>query len=119
MKAAQFWILMVCSTLIAIMLLQQIHLTRKLYQQERTMGDSQEEAARGPVYEKAWQNIAIRIYEVGANDPALQDVLKKENIAIHPNASSAPSAPGAPTAPEQVPIVNPPVPAPTPHTFGD
>jgi hypothetical protein len=114
MKVAQFWILLICSSLIGILLMSQIYLTRKLYQQERVFGDNQEDAAAAPVYEKAWKNLAIRIYEAGLNDPALLDVLKSESIGIHPNTVGTP---GAPVAPGQVPTTNAPS-AVAPRPFG-
>jgi Na+-transporting NADH:ubiquinone oxidoreductase subunit NqrC len=111
MKATQFWILLACSLIISLLLGSQIYLTRELYQQERVLGDNQEDAAVAPVYEKAWKNLAIRIYEAGRSDPALLDVLKSESIGIQPSSMQPPGTPG------QTPATNAPG-AVAPHPSG-
>jgi len=108
MKATQFWILLICSLVICALLLKEFLLSRTLYYQERNMGDAEEIAASGSSYEAAWKQLAIRIYEVGHQDPELMNVLKSENIGVHQappavNATSPPSTAEPPGYPAPVP----------------
>jgi hypothetical protein len=113
MRALQFWILLLGSTVVSILLIKQVFLSRSLYQQERVLADSQQSAQSGQAYENGWKQLAVHIYEVSPADPALGAVLKTENIVIHAHSSSAPkSAPpdAVPPASTNLPSGLPPAP---------
>jgi len=100
MRGLQFWILLLGSSFVSILLIKEISLSRALYQEERQLADSQETAAAGQGYETAWKQLAIHLYQASHQDPTLSDVLKTEKIVIRTTTSPTPvpPAPGA-TAP--------------------
>jgi hypothetical protein len=101
MRAAQFWILLLGSSFVSVLLIKQIFLNRDFNQEQRVLVESQQTASTGPAYENAWKQLALHIYQGSRQDPALAEVLKKENVEIHPNpAAGADSAPATtPSAP--------------------
>jgi hypothetical protein len=110
MRALQFWILVLGSSFVSILFVREIFLSRDLTDDQRQLVADQETVSQGAAFENAWKQIAIRIYQVGNQDPALMELLKQENVGIHadaaPNAGSAPaSAPSAPPTSSQTPIV--------------
>jgi hypothetical protein len=106
MRGFQFWILVLGSSLVSILLIKQIFLNHALRQEQRLLVDSQEAASNGPAFESAWKQLAVHIYQVGRQDPALLQVLKKENVGVHPNPNAG-SALGAPPSAPAVPSKSP------------
>jgi len=109
MRAAQFWILLLGSSFVSVLLIKQIFLNRALDQEQRLLVESQEIASTGSTYENAWKQLARYIYQAGRRDPALAEVLKKENVEAHENpvanAGSAPApTPSTPPASSQTPV---------------
>ena len=84
------------SSLVSVLLIKQIFLGRALDQERRLLVDCQETVSTGPGFENAWKQLAIHIYQVGRQDPALAEVLKKENVEIHSNAAAGVGSAGAP-----------------------
>jgi len=101
MRTFQFWILIFASTVVCGLMLKQVFLMRELTQLERTMSESQDTIKNGSQFENAWKQLAMRLYQTGQHDPAILDLLKKENVEVHaaqPPAAGA-SAPAAPVSP--------------------
>jgi len=105
MRAIQFWILLLGSSLVSVLLIKQIFLSRALNVEQRVLLDSQEVASTGNEYESAWKQLAIHIYQASHQDPALTEVLKNENVMVQ-------GGPAAGTG--SVPAVTPSAPALTP-----
>jgi len=103
MKAAQFWILLLGSSFVSFLFIQEIFLSRALNQEQRQLLDDRETISTGAAYENAWKQLAVHIYEASRQDPALAEVLKNEKVEIHPK-----TAPGAASAPETTPPAPPP-----------
>lgn len=89
MRTFQFWILIVTSTVVCGLMLKQVFLLRELNQLERTLSDSQAVIKDGSQYENAWKQLAMRLYQTGRQDPAVIELLKKENVEIHPTQPAA------------------------------
>ena len=109
MRQSQFWILLLCSSFLSVLLIKQIFLSRALDQEQRFLVDSQETIATGPKFENAWKQLALRIYQADSQDPALAQLLKNENVEIHEKsdagAGSAPgAAPSVPPASSKTPV---------------
>ena len=114
MRTFQYWILLLGSFFVSVLLIRQAFLTRDLNQVHDQLIENQETISRGAAFENAWKKLATRIYLVGKEDPALMELLKKENIGIHaesaPNTGSAPAPThSAPPASSKTPVapVNP------------
>jgi hypothetical protein len=107
MRALQFWILLLGSSFVSFLFITQIFLTRSLIQEQRVLAESRETVSQGAEYENVWHQLATRIYQAGNQDPALADILKKENIAVHPNASTSAGSAPAPPASTQTPVAPP------------
>jgi hypothetical protein len=110
MRALQFWILLLGSSFVSVLLIKQIFLSRDLNQEHRLLVDSQETASSGPAWEKAWQQVAMRIYRASRQDPVLAGVLKNENVEVHTAPPANPGAepdttPAAPSASSKAPVV--------------
>ena len=116
MRSLQFWILLLSSSFVSILLIKQIFLSRALNLEQRQLVDSQETASTASGYENLWKQLALHIYQASRQDPTLAGVLKNEKVEVHPTApaasdatpnptSSAPSASSkAPTAPLPPPV---------------
>jgi hypothetical protein len=116
MRANQFWILLLCSTIVSALMIKQIFLSRALNLEQRLLVDSQEVASTGSAYETAWKQLAIRIYQASHQDPALAEVLKNENVMIHSgSASGTSSTPATTPAPSPTPPASSKVPSGAPH----
>jgi hypothetical protein len=98
MRALQFWILMLCSTIVAGLMIKEIFLTRELNQLQRSLSESQDVVSQGSAYQNAWKQLATRIFQASHQDPALAEVLRKENVAVHQNTQAAPPTAPMPTA---------------------
>ena len=112
MRTLQFWILLLGSSFVSFLFITQIFLTRSLIQEQRVLDESRDTVSQGAQYENVWHQLAMRIYQAGSKDPALADILKKENIAVRPHAAagagSAPATPSsAPPASSQTPVAPP------------
>jgi len=94
MRSSQFWILLLCSSFVSLLLLKQIFLSRALDREQRVLVDSQETIAQGSGFENAWQQLAAHIYQASrqGQDAALAQVLKDENLEVHTKAEMAASA---------------------------
>ena len=110
MTANQFWILILGSLLLCALILKEIFLSRSLSRQQLVLLDVREVVSTGPGYEKAWQQLALPIYQASRQDPALAALLKNEHIAIHPNPAVGAGSPPATTPPGTPPSSKGPVP---------
>jgi len=103
MRALQFWILLLGSSFVSILMIKQIFLSRDLNKEQRLLVETQETVSTGSAWEKAWQKLALNIYQVGPQDPGLVELLKRENVGIHSNppagAGSAPATPASSKTP--------------------
>jgi hypothetical protein len=109
MRSTQFWILLLFSSLLSVLLIKQIFVSRALDHEQRLLVDCQEVVSTGPTYENGWKQLAIRIYQASRQDPALAQVLKNEKVEIHEkldaDAGSAPPAtPFVPPASSKAPV---------------
>ena len=120
MRTFQFWILIFASVIVCGLMLKQVFLMRELSQLQRTLADSQQVVKDGSNYENAWKQLAMRMYQVGSQDPAILDLLKRENVEVRsaktqlPGANPATGAntPATPVSPVgSKPAVVPPHPA--------
>jgi hypothetical protein len=105
MRPFQFWILLVGSTFVSVLLIKQIFLERTLLQAQRGLINTQEMASTGPAFESAWKQLAVHVYQASRQDPALAEVLKNAKIEIH-NKPAAESG-VQPAATPSVPTVSP------------
>jgi hypothetical protein len=105
MRSIQFGILIILSSIISILYIKQIFLSRDLDAEQRQLVDYQETASSSPTYENGWKQLALHIYQASGADPDLVAVLKKENVVIHTSPQAAPDP--ASGAPPSVPGVNP------------
>lgn len=105
MRPFQFWILLVGSTFVSVLLIKQIFLERTLLQTQRGLIDIQEVASTGPAFKNAWEQLAVRVYQASRQDPALAQVLKNAKIEIR----NKPAADGgsAPVATPSTPPASP------------
>ena len=101
MRAFQFWILIFISLAISGMMVKQIFLTRQLNAAQRTLVDDQEVISQGSYYENAWQKLALSLFQAGEQDPAVQALLKNDNVGIRskPDATPASAPSGATPVP--------------------
>jgi hypothetical protein len=109
MRALQFWILLLVSSFVSLLLIDQIFLSRALNRQQRMLVDSEEIVSSATAYENNWKQLAIHIYQASRQDPALVEVLKNEGVSIHsgvPPAAGSPTstAPSAPPASSKTPV---------------
>jgi len=106
MRSLRFWILLVGSLFVCGLYLEQIYLSREIYQQQRVLMGIQQFISLAPRYEESWKQLASRIYQVSQKDAALADVLKRNQIEVQfsKTASSAAPAPSQPVAPAQAPV---------------
>jgi hypothetical protein len=105
MKAFQFWILILISLFVSGTMIEQVFLTRKLNIVQRTLVDDQEIIGQGPSFENAWQKLALALYQVGSQDPAVLELLRNDNVGIRPKTPEAAQAPAPSTAtPPKAPV---------------
>lgn len=100
MRNTQFWILLVASTLVSVLFIKQIFLSRALDREQRVLVDDRETASTGVAWQNTWQKLALEIYKASRQDPALAAVLKNDNVAIH-------TAPAPVTGPAAAPPLSP------------
>jgi len=108
MRTLQFWILVIGSTLVCVLMLQQIRVSRAINHRQRDLEESQDLAAMAPTYERYWKALAVHIYQAGHDDPALAAVLKDAKVEIRTKPSATPSpgstATPAPSTPAKAPV---------------
>ena len=63
MRSLQYWILFFGSSMVSILLIRQIVLSREINQEQRVLVDSREMISLGSGFETLWQQLAIRIYQ--------------------------------------------------------
>jgi len=110
MRTFQFWVLIFASTVVSGLMLKQVFLMRELNQLQRTLAESQQVVKDGSSYENAWKQLAMRMYQMGHQDPAIIDLLKKEDVEVRTSAPPAPPSTPAPSTSSK-PTVAPPHPA--------
>jgi len=113
MRALQFWILILASTLISGLMIKQILLSRALYFEQRTLADDEQTAATAAGFENAWKQLALQIYQGSAQDADLAEVLRKSNVAVRANPAANAATPPAttPAGPPKPPVAPPSPPA--------
>ncbi len=106
MRTLQFWILVILSSLVSLLMIKEIFLTRAIKHQQIELTESQQTASTADGFENAWQKLAMRIFEVGRQDPALMQLLKSADVEVRTTPPAAAAAPGAtPPSPSQEPLV--------------
>lgn len=116
MRAFQFWILILASTVISGLMIKQIFLTRDLNQLQRTLVESQQVISEGSEYHNAWQKLAMSIYQASRQDPTLDAVLKSEKVEVRATKPPGPGTAVPPTAPAPSTAAKAPVAPPHPTT---
>lgn len=96
MVRVRFWILMLASLAACALYFEQIYLSQEINRQQAALMDRQRMITLGASYENSWRRLAARIFQLGQKDPALAEVLKREQIDAH---FSAPGTSGATAAP--------------------
>ena len=106
MKAFQFWILILISLFVSGTMIKQVFLTRQLNAVQRTLVDDQEIIGQGPSFEKAWQKLALALYQAGEQDPAVQELLRNDNVGIRPKTQpdDAPAPAPSIAVPAKAPV---------------
>jgi hypothetical protein len=104
-RGIQFWTLVLLSSAVSLLMIKEIFLSHALIKAQHMLVDAHEIAESDPVYQSAWQKLAMTIYRAGAQDPAMYDLLKDERIKVHQgpppgatNTSPVPNAASKPTA---------------------
>jgi len=98
MKNLRFWILLGGSLCVCALYLLQIYLSQKIFAEQRMLMQGQQFASMSGTYEASWKQLATRLYQVSSKDPALAEVLKRNNIAIQANKSGATETAPAPAS---------------------
>jgi hypothetical protein len=83
MRIFQFWILLLGSIAVSVLLIKLALLSRSLTQKQRDLVDTQNMVATAGTYENAWKQLSLHIYSASRQDPALAQVLKNEGVEIH------------------------------------
>jgi hypothetical protein len=120
-KGVQFWILLITASVISVLLVSQIFISRAIIHEQRYLIDQREAAEAAPYYKQAWQDLAVQVWKGSGQDPSLIGLLKSEGIGVRqgpppataPGSTNAapaapsvestpqnPSAPGSPLAPQ-------------------
>ena len=104
MRRFQYWLLVVGSTIVSLLMVKQIFLSRDLNHEQRILIDCQDTASTATTYQTAWQKLAMAIFEASRQDPEFAAVLKNSGVEIHTkptgaNSSSGSSAPSDITPP--------------------
>jgi hypothetical protein len=102
MKGIRFWILTTGSVFVCLLYVEQIYLSRAIYQQRQVLIDSQQIVSYGQSYESSWKQLAARVYLASRQDPALADVLKRNKIAVQANKPASSDVPTPQPAPTSV-----------------
>lgn len=105
------------STIVSLLMIKQIVLSRALNREQRQYMDSQAFAATAQEYGNAWQTLAMHIYQSSRQDPAFAAILKEAAVDVRttppPVATGATNAPPTNVVPANA-LVPLPAPAPTP-----
>jgi hypothetical protein len=109
MKGIHFWTLLIVSTAVSLLMIKQIFVSREIIRQQHALVDAHERADTGPVYKAAWEKLALAVWKASLQDPAMAQVLKDQNIAVHEG-----SPPGAPQTSTNAAPVQPAAPKPAP-----
>jgi hypothetical protein len=111
MRTFQFWILLLASSFVSFLYIAEIFLTHNLIKKQQEFAESREAVTEGAQYETIWRQLAFHIYKASSKDPALVDILKKENIGIRSGppagAGSAPAPPASAAAATVPPATTP------------
>jgi len=107
--------LVVGSSLVSLMMIKQISLSRELNQQQGVLIESEETASTATTYQTAWQKLAMAIYESSRQDPNFAAVLKNANVEIHarPSPISGALNPADSPSPDSTLVPSVPAKAPT------
>ena len=107
MRAFQFWILLLGSFVVSVLMIKHIFLEREINKARAELVDSQETANTGPAFENAWKQLAMRVFEDSRQDTALNELLKKDGVQVraNPAADGTNQAPSASAPP--LPMVPP------------
>jgi hypothetical protein len=95
MRKVQFWVLMVVSLGVCALYGYEIYLGHLMFQQQKMLVQAEQFAGTGASYENSWKQLAAHIYQAGASDAALRDVLKRNQIEVQPRNSAPVAAPAA------------------------
>jgi len=99
MTQSQFWILTCIIVLVVPLFFTEIFLSRLLQNDERKVMILQRIAEEGNGYSTRWEQLAVRIYQMSQQDPALKEVLVRQHIAISPKPPANPPTPAASGSP--------------------
>jgi uncharacterized membrane protein len=88
MSRLQFWILVAASCFAVLLYLSQIFLLHSLARQKDLFAKDTQLVAVGSTNEAQWKQLARRVYELSRQDSTLADVLVRNQIAVHVNATA-------------------------------
>ena len=108
-RGIQFWTLLLLSTAVSLLMIEQIFLSHAIIREQHVLVDSHETADTDSIYQSGWEKLAMRVWRAGAENPAMFDLLKSEGIAVHegpppgawPAATNAAPVPAAAWKPVQ------------------
>ena len=69
MRNTQFWILLVASTLVSVLFIKQIFLSRALDREQRVLVDDRETASTGVAWQNTWKNSPWRFIKQAGRIP--------------------------------------------------
>ncbi len=100
MNRIQFYILTGLSSLLALLLVGQIALSVAVGSSQARWTAAQEAVQQGNVFQNDLKQLAIRIYTDSnrTSDPALKDLLAREQITYTPASTNSTETPAAPAS---------------------
>ena len=114
MRATQFCILIACSVLVTLCMIEEIFLSRAIIRQNYAVVDAHERSSTDGYYKNEWEKLALSTYRASQKDPAMTELLKEEGVAVHegPPPGTPPVAPSpggtvSPPAPGSKPVQAP------------
>ncbi len=107
MRSIPFWTLVLLSIGVSLLMIYQIYLSRAIIREQHVLVDYHEEADGDKAYTQAWEKLALLAYKASAQDPAMLELLKSENISIHQGPPPSTVPPGAISPPVTMPTSTP------------
>jgi hypothetical protein len=106
MNRLQFFVLTGLSSLVVLLLIGHILLGRQTGFEQNRLAAAQQAINRGQSLQGNLQRLAGRIYNDGKTDPALRDLLVREQIKVNPGPEAPAPAPAESPAPSSTPLTH-------------
>jgi hypothetical protein len=106
MTKKKFWILNATVAIVVLLLGAEIYLSGQVRLNQQNIALTQRTIAEGPGYHARWEKLALRTYQLSQQDPALKEVLQRQQIQVTPKpgsnvpASAPPKAVGPDSGPK-------------------